>query len=152
MTITRASAEAILVRRCGALLVAAGLDGTTVNGTNADLNDPIGVGLRKLGYTTADPADVSDADLATLDAGDLDAFLDVANHRALLSILGNLDEVNIAVGPRREDLGALAKTVKDQADVLATKIADEYGIGGGELSTGLIDLNFSERGDDLSDL
>jgi len=51
MALTRANAEVILIRRVGALLTAADLDGTTVDGTNVDLNDPFASALRQLGHT-----------------------------------------------------------------------------------------------------
>ena len=47
MTLTRASVEAMLIRRAGKLLTVAGLDGATKDGTNADLGDPI---LATAGY------------------------------------------------------------------------------------------------------
>ena len=46
MSLTRATVEVALIARCGKLLTAVGLDGATVDGTNAALTDPIGEGLR----------------------------------------------------------------------------------------------------------
>jgi len=64
MTITRANVESILIKRVGKLMTAADMDGSTVGGTNADLNDPIGRALRRIGYTTASIIAVADVDIA----------------------------------------------------------------------------------------
>ena len=53
MAHTRASIEAILIRRCGRMLAATELDGSTIDGSNADLNDPIGWAIRQLGGAVA---------------------------------------------------------------------------------------------------
>ena len=66
MSLTRAYVEAILIKRCGHLLTVAGLDGTTVAGTNADLGDPIAFALRQLGVAVAVPAVPTTAEVATV--------------------------------------------------------------------------------------
>lgn len=45
MALTRANVEAILIRRLGGIFEAVGLDGATADGSNEDLNDPIGWAL-----------------------------------------------------------------------------------------------------------
>ena len=65
MALTRANTEAILIRRLGGIFEAVGLDGATADGSNEDLNDPIGWALRQLGKPP-DPTAVSDADVAAV--------------------------------------------------------------------------------------
>lgn len=144
MTMTRAQVEQVLVRRCGLMLIAANLDGTTINGTNGDLNDPIGYALRASGLSVADLAYVSDGDLANVPDDLVDQVLDLAEYRALLSIEGNLDQVDVTIGPRSESLGQLAAKVKAQIDRLEAKIGRMYHIGLGTLTAGVVALDFAE--------
>lgn len=144
MSITRAEAESILIRRAGALIAAAGLDGSTVDGTNADLNDPLGWAVRQAGGSVSSPGAVADADLATVADDDLDQLLDLAEVRTLESIAGNLDLVNITVGSRREELGALAQQVERAIERKRAALQRAYGFGLGSLTAGSITLGFAE--------
>ncbi len=148
MTITRTQVERILVKRCGLLLIAAGLDGVTINGTNGDLNDPIGTALRASGLSVADIAFVSDSDLASVTDDLIDQVLDIAEHRTLLNIEGNLDQVDITIGPRSESLNQLATRVKAKIEMLEARISRLYGIGLGTLTAGVIGLDFAEASED----
>lgn len=148
MAITRANAEAILIKRLGALLTEAGLDGTTVTGTNADLNDPIGYALRKLGQTVTAPTAVADADLSGLGSDDYDEFFDLAELRSLETVHNTLTSVNISVGPRREELSQLADRVAKRIADKRAAMAEEYGRGLKPLEAGYITLDFMEKGDD----
>ncbi len=129
MTITRTQVERVLIRRCGKLLTAAGLDGATSNGTNDDLDDPIGSALRALGLSVADLSAVADTDLAAVTDAQIDQLLDVAELRTLETIEGNLDQVDITIGPRSESLNQLAKQVRTKIDAKRAALAAEYGTG-----------------------
>jgi len=141
MTITRANVETILTRRAGNLMSALGL-AVTYAGSNADLNDPIGYALRKLGYAVASITAVADADLAGLAVADIDALLDLAEYRLLESVVGNWNLADITVLARSEKLGALRPDKR--LEQLAAKLA-EYGVGAGTLQTGMISLDFAEH-------
>ncbi len=144
MAITRANIEAILVRRCGSKMTAAGLDGATVNGSNVDLNDPIGTALRQCGYAVASITAVADADIANVATDDLDKLLDVAELRLLENIAGNLSMVDLAVGPRKESLSQFSEQVEKAISRLEAKCQRLYGVGLGSLSGGAISLDFQE--------
>lgn len=145
MSVTRTDAEGVLVRRCGRLLTAAGLDGSTATGANADLNDPIGWAVRQLGGAVASVASVTDADLAGVATDDLDALLDLAELRALESALGNLDVVDVAVGPERESLGQLGGRLEKAIERKRAQVQREHGIGASTLTAGTIRLGFQQR-------
>lgn len=145
MTLTRANVEAILVQRTGPLLTAGGMDGATVNGANASLNDPIGYAIRKSGLAVSNIASVADSDLTGVSSDDYDQLLDLAEYRTLENILGNLDDVNITVGSRTEALGQLSDQVEKKMDRLAARIEREYGVGLGTLQVGVINLGFQEQ-------
>jgi hypothetical protein len=148
MAITRANVEVILIRRCGGLLTAAGLDGTTVTGTNVDLNDPIGYGIRFVGGAVTAITLVADADLSGISADDYDALLDAAEVRALESVLGNLDDVNIKVGQLEEDRSDLAERVQKTLERKRTQLERTYGLGVSTLEAGMMTLDFATKGDD----
>lgn len=137
--------EASLVKRAGALLTFVGLDGTTVDGTNLDLNDVIGAAIRRLGGTTTNPGLVVDADVQTVDAADFDAMLDLAELRLLYTIRGNLTKVDVTAGPFSEKYSDIGDYLKDQINALASRLDDLYGIGSPEMLAGVITLDISEH-------
>lgn len=145
MALTRANVEAILIRRVGKLLTAADLNGTTMDGMNADLNDPIGYAVRRLGGTVASVVQVVDADLAGIASDDYDQLFDLAELRTLETIAGNLDDVDITLGPRSESLSQLASQVDKRIEKLAEKVQRTYGVDVGTLSAGVIGLDFAEH-------
>jgi hypothetical protein len=147
MALTRANVETILVKRCGALMTAAGL-ATTYAGANADLNDPIGYAIRKCGGAVASVAAVADSDLAGISADKYDQLLDLAELRTLESIVGNLDDVNITVGPHSEQLADLSARVQKRIETKRAEIQKEYGIGAGALEAGVIGLDFMQKDDE----
>ncbi len=128
MALTRANVEALVIRRVGKLLAAAGLDGATVSGANADLNDPLGYAIRKLGYTVTTVNAVADADVALVTTADYDRLFDLTELRALENALGNYDAVNLRVGPRSEDLSQLGAQLQKMIDSKRTYIQNEYGV------------------------
>ena len=149
MTLTRANAEAVLVKRIGALFANIGLDGTTVDGTNTDLNDPIAYALTYLGYGVTDYTSVTDADMSSLSTDNYNAFFDIAEMRCLetaLNVASNL--VSITVGPRSEQLGQIADSLKTMIANKKKSIQDDYGLGIGTISTGNLLLDFARHSDD----
>lgn len=127
MALTRAQCEVELLSRCGKLLTAASLDGVTANGSNPDLNSPLGYAVRMCGGTVADPSNVADSDLSTLSSV-FDKLSDLAEYRTLENISGNLDLVDISEGPHRESLGQLAERVEKRLARLQEKLQKTYGL------------------------
>lgn len=151
MTVDREQVEIVLIRRCGALMTAADLDGSTITGNNNDLNDPIGYALRRLGQSVADISNVTDADLSGVADTDIDKLLDLAETRTLGNILGNLDDVDITLGPRRESLNQLAELLEKRLERLQKKIEREYGIGLGSFESGVISMDFAEHNETVAE-
>jgi hypothetical protein len=148
MTITRSVVEQELVSRCGELMGHVGFDKTTIDGTNADLNSPIGYAVRVVGGTVTSPALVVDADVATVDAGDEDALYDVAELRLLLNIRGNLTTVDLWSGPFREAYSSIGDYLKDQIDALTKKVEEEYGLAGVNAQAGMVTNDFASHDED----
>ena len=150
MAITRQQAETVLIRRLGGLLTEAGLDGNSRAGQNEALNDPIVNGLLKLGHTgVVDISDVTDVDLQAVTTDELDAFLALAEHRALQNIQTEiLRLIDITIGPRRERLGQMAVQLDKKIKNKAMELEQEHGVGFGTLEFGVINANFATHGDD----
>ena len=149
MTITRANAEVILIKRIGGLFTDLGLDGTTVDGTNADLNDPIAWALQTLGYGVTDITNVSDTDLSALETSNYNSFFDLAEYRCLQTALSAASYlVTITVGPRSEQLNHIADTLGKMIDRKWKAIQEMYGIGLGTFTTSTLEMDFARHGDD----
>ncbi len=129
MALTRAQFESILLARCGKQLTAASLDGVTANGSNPDLNDPLGFAIRQAGGSVADPSAVADADLSGFAASSYDKLFDLGEYRTLENISGNLDLVDIQEGPHKENLSQLAAQVEKRlARLEKTLQTKHYGL------------------------
>ena len=145
MAMTRADVEFLLVAEYSPLLVAAGM-AVTVVGTNASLNGAIGRAVDDMGYTVLSPILIVDADVANIIDGDRYEFLAIARLHTLETILGNLDDVDITVGPRSEKLSQLAEQVERKIKRLRTELEDEYGYGvSAMVSTGYMTLTKAEH-------
>lgn len=145
MTITRAQAEKLLIKRVGALFTELELDGVTDSGTNDDLNDAIGYAIRQCGSTVSDMTEVADADLAAISTDETDKLLDYAELRALrtcLTIARRL--VTFQTGPRREELSKLSEGLAVDIKAKFDEISETYGLGVASLEAGVVTLQFME--------
>jgi len=127
------------------MMAAAGMDSTTVDGTNVNLNDPIGKTIRYLGYAVVSAVLVSDADVAQVTDAETDEYLDLVTIHTLEALLGHLDDVDIRVGPRTESLSQLAAQVERLLAKLSAKADKEYGFGMATVTTGYIQKDIAEH-------
>lgn len=126
MALTRAAFESVLIARTGKLLEKVGKDGLTQNGTNPDLNEPMGYAVRTSGGAVVDLTALADADLSGFAASTYDQLFDLAEYRTLENIAGNIDFVDVRAGPLSEALGQLATNLEKRIDRLQKKIANDY--------------------------
>jgi hypothetical protein len=138
MALTKTQVETVLLGRCGGKMGAAGMNVST-------LAEPMAWALSMIGHTPADPTTVTDTDLANVEPKHFLKLFDLAELRTLKNIQGNLDTVNISVGPRTEQLNQLYEQVDKAITRLQLFIAGEYGIGLGSLTGGTISLDFQEE-------
>ena len=152
MSLTRVTLDTILIARTGSLLTTVDKDGTTADGTNQDLVDPIRSALRLLGYTVASVASVADSDLASVSLDDEEALIDLAELKILDTIVypGATILVDISVGPRRESLSQFSKHISEMIERKTAAINDSYGaITGDALSAGVFSVASLEDGDNV---
>lgn len=144
MAITRANVENVTIHRTGPLMTKAGMDGTTVDGTNTDLASPIAWALRQAGYSVADITNPTTAEVA-LASDDVDEVLDLTELRTLEDIMGSLDDVDVTVGPRKEMLSQLSDQVQKRIKSVQARVGKAYGFGAAALETGTITYQFAEH-------
>lgn len=150
MSYTRANLEFLLIKRVGAFLTRAGLDGVTISGSNADLNDPLGYALRKSGYLVAVPNAVSSTDVAAVSESDLDKVLDFAEYRALSTVRQNLLLVDTRVGPRDSKFSQLIAQLKDILEEKSGFLSEQYGFDDSEMEEGIIGLDIADHEDAIA--
>jgi len=141
VTLTRADAEFLTIASVGPAMTAAGMDGVTVDGTNADLNGPLGRALHDLGHAVASFVLVTDADMALVAVAETGEFLDRLTYYTLEAILGNLDDVDLTVGPRSEKLSQLAAQIERRAK----RLRDAWGIGMAMVTAAVITTDIAEH-------
>ena len=143
MALTRINVEKVSIGRLGSLLTEAGLDGVTVDGSNPDLNYPIGFALRKLGHSVADIDAVADADIAPVVADDYDELFDWTEFRTLSNILVHLNQTDLSVEMYSESFNQLPDRVQKLLDMKRSWIDEEYGVSGWE--SGTISVDFMQK-------
>ena len=65
--------------------------------------------------------------------------------------LGNLDDVDISLGPRNEALGQIPARLEKRIDRLTAKVQREHGVGAGFLEAGYITLDIADHNEDISE-
>lgn len=147
----RANAEFILIARCGTILDAVGLDGTTVNGSNAALNDPLWHALDRLGYSVANIIAIANADIEAVTKEDYAPFLDIAELRTLETALNAaMSLVDFSIGPRRESLSQLAESLAKTIETKRRQLLKDYGdLFGSGLEGGTFSVLSQEDGEGI---
>jgi hypothetical protein len=150
-TLTRADSEQLLISRVGGIFNAVNLDGTTVDGTNTDLNDPIGYGIRQVDGTVNSLVLVTDADVATVSTDDYDEYLDLAEYRALQNAQGAFASWDIKIGPRDEKQSKFGDYIDAVCERKKKAIEETYGSLTATISSGVIMLDFAEHDEENID-
>jgi hypothetical protein len=123
---TRAQIEELLLKRVGRWMAEVGMDNTTISGTNADIDDPLGFAIRRLGGSVANPVSVSDGDVSGIDGSEFDKLMDYAELRLLKNILGNMEFVDTSGLPMSMNNDQLGKRIQKRIDDLQQYIKDNY--------------------------
>ena len=139
-------AETVLVNRVGGFMSTAGLP-TTKTGTNSALDDPMAFSLRTLNITPASLTTVTDADLTTIDATNVDQFLDVAEWRTLIACIRNFTEYDARVDLDEKKQDQIRKGMQDAENKALRQVQNSYGVSVATPTGGSIYLNFAEVDD-----
>jgi hypothetical protein len=134
MALTRAATEDAILRRCDQMMITVGMDGTTRDGTNADLADPIRFGVRDMGFSIADALIPADADLSPIADYWVDRLLDGAELRVLETCWSKWPYVSSTLGTDEQRLSDLADRLQTRISELTDKLKKPYGL---ELTGGI---------------
>lgn len=134
--LTRAAIEAVMIRRCGGKMIAAGLDGKTQDGTNADLNDPIRTAVSAMHIITVDPINVADVDVAQVTGYAISKLLDLAQLGVLYAVLGNWTDFDQQTGQDVQRANQFADQVRQEITLLEQRLLKPYGplVGGSHVA------------------
>ncbi len=144
---TRAELEQVIVHAFNGFLVAAGLD-VTHAGANPDLAGPIAQALLELGYSVANPANPTTAEVEAVVAADLAALIEFAKIFTLQAIIGNWVKVDVTQGPRSVKYSqtfTFINTLKDELTAHATLV---FGFGAKALEAGIYDVSTAQVEED----
>lgn len=127
MPLTRAHVERVVIDQYREWLLRVGMDATTANGTNADLNGPLEAALDGREIAIADRSNIQDADLAGITTGreTQRTYADV-KLATLDAILGHWAKVDYTSG-HSQSLDQFGKRVMETRKMLAAEIAIQYG-------------------------
>lgn len=126
MSFTRAFAEAATIPSVGEMLAWAGYDGTTKDGTNADLDGPFLDALYRLGLQPAGSV-VADADLTPLTVVQQPRFLLFAKRAALLNALAS-PKVDIKEDDYAENYTAMTTRIDALLTIYDKEILSPLGL------------------------
>ena len=144
MVLTRANIEVILVKRCAKTMAFVDMV-VTIEGSNADLNDPIGVGIRECSGTVTDYVSVADADVATVDSSDYDKLIDIAEYRLIASMISNFDKYGLKVGPRSGYQSQVREGLTSRLKILAKELEAKYGWNAPSPEVGTLRLDIADH-------
>lgn len=143
--LTSANFDWILVRRTAKQLLYAGLDSTTVDGTNIDLADGKVEGLRSLGLVPLSSLNLVDQDLLAVTDGMQPQLIDVAELLVLEHVLGNRASPDQEAGTDNYQYhGKFFDSLEKRIDRKRKNCERRYGYGLSSLSSGSINLGFIE--------
>jgi hypothetical protein len=143
MALTVVQFETILIKRTGTLLAAVGLDGSTVDGDNPDLVDPMGYAIRHMGESVATITDIVDADLTDFEETDYDELFDIAELRVLNSChSAATTKIDTEIGSRTEDWASLAQRLEKLIDAKQKQVDKSYLASEWSLTATVVDYDF----------
>lgn len=143
MALTVVEFETVLTRRIGALLTTVGLDGSTIDGNNPDLVDPMAYSIRQIGGSVTTITDVIDADLTEFSESQYDELFDVAELRALRSAYSAATGlVDTKIGPRDEKRSTVAANLDKLITAKEKEVEKAYGVNSWTLSAEIVEFDF----------
>lgn len=143
--LTTANFDFLLIRMTGRKLAYAGLDATTVDGTNLDLLLGKLEGLRSLGFAPASPVAITNADLLAIADSSMPQLLDIARLVTLQNVLDNLaDPDQTSDTDNTQAHGKFYDSLEKTVARLQKRAERAYGYGLGGIWAGVIDLGFQE--------
>lgn len=114
--------------------------------TNVHYESCIAWAVRQSGGTTADPSQVTEAEVGAI--ANVDMLIDYAEICLIKTIIGNLPLHDIKTGPVDEKLSQLVKHLFMLKENKEAQMKADYGYGSGVMTPHIINLNFQELNSD----
>jgi hypothetical protein len=111
----------------------------------ADLDDAIALALRSLGIAPANPIAANDGDLTVLVPSQLDQLYDVAEWRALETVLGNCTGDELRRVGVSEDVDRVRTTLRQRIDRQYARVRAMYHFGLPVLQVGVLALGSQQQ-------
>lgn len=155
MSVTRTAIESVMFGsgggvtgdsgRIGALWAKTGLDAVTVDGTNGSLLGPMSDAARRIRLDLADFTTVTNTDLSALaDADNYSMFLDLVEAYCYEKMLGNWGKVTQRDDMSQINYSDLGNQIEKTAIRKWAQIKQQWGIGRGTVTPGVLSLDFME--------
>jgi hypothetical protein len=125
----RAAYEAALLSRAGPMMAEVGKDGTTADGTNQSLSEPLREGLASLGVYPATFGDVTDADLAKVPPASVSQLLDIAELKLVSTVHGSFTAVDETISLGSIKVSQNRDAITGRLAALAGFCLSRYGYG-----------------------
>lgn len=143
MALTVVQFETILIERVGKLLTALSMDGTTIDGNNPDLFDPMGYAIRQMGESVTTITDIVDADLTPFEESQYDELFDRAELRTLESAYTTaVTKIDTKIGPRDEKWSKLADSLAKRVTSKRKQVEAFYLSSDFTITTAIIEFDF----------
>lgn len=123
----RSDIETVIIARIGKILTFVGLDGTTKDGTNVDLNDPIADALETQSLTPISRIAIADADTQRVATGNSQWFLRDVELRALYTVLNQFIYYSETFVDNTERIIEVRQGVEKRVDCLEKEIKHRWG-------------------------
>lgn len=125
----RAAYEAALLSRAGPMMAEVGKDGTTADGNNQALSEPLREGISSLGIYPATFGDVTDEDLAKVAPRDISQVLDIAELTLVGTLHGSFTAVDETISLGSVKVSQNRDAITLSLGNLAQKCMNRYGYG-----------------------
>lgn len=142
--LTRADIEYSLIHRRGTILVYYGMDGSTHDGTNPDLNECIVSGIRMLGGTVQSVTNVTDSDVASVPSDLQGATVTACEYQLVKTLRSRSTDVDLITGPFAAKFSQLPDRLLADLKLLREDL-EEFGVGVPDVDAGYITTDFIEN-------
>ncbi len=137
--LTVASIEAAMVGQYGRMKVVfqkVGMDYTTVNGANADLQEPIALAVLRSGFSVTNYPYALDIDVIQITGSSIVRFMDIVELQCWSKAMGRWAQVEEQVGVERQAWQQFRDQLHSQIECMEERIRKPFAVGIGAPQVG----------------